>query len=280
MENVFNQISCSIMSLKNFESRELAQEVLNAIADAGPQFFPTVYGVYEPLRRKCNMKDIPELVSVWLNDENAEVMAQYHYGMGQLLMEHRGKPKVSYQMHWEKCQQARFNYFILSADSEFLADAENFQAFLALCMKLAILLETVQGDIVNCAFPDWVSPINLRVRYPELHWMAFFGVPYIELFGRNKLLNAPCYGTKAIGENLITLQMTQSPFEEVTDEMRSAVKTYLDPEAFVENGKCYLSYKTGHVPHFDFSNVLFDKSAPIIQPSIRLKGTKEQNEYG
>lgn len=25
----------------------------SAIADAGPQFFPTVYDVYEPLRHKC-----------------------------------------------------------------------------------------------------------------------------------------------------------------------------------------------------------------------------------
>ena len=275
MVNVYNQISCRITSLKDFESRELAQEVLSVIADAGPQFFPTVYGVYEPLRRKCSKKDIPELVRVWLNEENAEVTAQYHYGMGELLMEHRRKPKISYQMYWEKSQQARFNYFILSADSEFLADEKNFQAFLALCMKLAVLLETVQGDIVNCAFPDWVSPINLQVRHPELHWMTLFGKPYIELFGRDKLLNAPCYGTKAIGENLIALQMTESPFEAVTDEMRSAVKTYLDPEAFVENGKSCRSYKTGHVPHFDFSNVLFDKSAPIIQPTIRLRGTKE-----
>lgn len=163
----------------------------------------------------------------------------------------------------------------MSADSEFLTDAENFQAFLALCLKLAVLLENVHGEIVNRAFPEWADPINLQVRHPELHWMAFFGEPYIELFGRDKLLNAPCYRTKAIGENLIALQMTESPFEAVTNEVRSAVKTYLDPEAFVENGKSCRSYKTGHVPRFDFSNVLFDKSAPIVQPSIRLRGTRE-----
>ena len=275
MGNVFNQISCGFMSLKDFESRELAQEVLSAIADAGPQFFPTVYDVYEPLRRKCSKRDIAEIVRVWLNEENAAVTAQYHYGMGELLMEHRRKPKISYHMYWEKSQQARFNYFILSADSEFLTDAKNFQAFLTLCMKLSSLLETVHGEIANRAFPEWTDPINLQVRHPELHWMTLFGKPYIELFGRDKLLNAPCYRTKAIGENMIALQMAESPFEAVTDEMRSAVKTYLDPEAFVENGKSCRSYKTGHVPHFDFSNVLFDKSAPIVQPSIRLKGTKE-----
>lgn len=274
MANILNEVSFGIMSLKDFESKDLAQSVLSTIADAGPFFFPTVYDVYEPLRHKCNTNDIDELVRVWLNEENVSVTSQNSYGMGQILMEHRRKPKISYQMHWEKGQQERFNYFIMSADSEFLMEENNFQTFLSLCMKLSVLLDPVQGEIVNCAFPGWDTPINLQVRHPELHWMAFFGKPYIELFGRDKLLNAPCYSTKSIGDNIIALQMTESPFHAVTDEMRNAVKTYLDSEAFVENGKSYRSYKTGHVPSFDFKNVLFDKTAPIIQPSIRLRGTK------
>lgn len=274
MANILNSIELSLMSLKDFESKALAYDVFSAIADAGPQFFPTVYDVYEPLSHKCNKNDVDELVRVWVNEENASVTSQNRYGMGQILMEHRRKPKISYQMHWEKGQQERFNYFIMSADSEFLMEENNFQTFLSLCMKLSVLLDPVQGEIVNCAFPGWDTPINLQVRHPELHWMAFFGKPYIELFGRDKLLNAPCYSTKSIGDNIIALQMTESPFHAVADEMRNAVKTYLDSKAFVENGKSYRSYKTGHVPSFDFKNVLFDKTAPIIQPSIRLRGTK------
>lgn len=271
MANILNSIDLGLMSLKNFESKALAYDVFSAIEDAGPQFFPTVYDVYEPLHHKCNKNDVDELVRVWVNEENAEVTSQNRYGMGQLLMEHRRKPKIAYQMYWEKSQQERFNYFIMSADSEFLMDSNNLKNFLTLCQRLIILLEPVQGEIVNCAFPGWDVPINLQVRHPELHWMAFFGKPYIELFGRDKLLNAPCYSTESIGSDIIALQMTESPFHAVTDEMRNAVKTFLDPEAFVENGKSYRAYKTGHVPSFDFTNVLFDKNAPVIQPSIRMR---------
>ena len=49
MANILNEVSFGIMSLKDFESKDLAQSVLSTIADAGPFFFPTVYDVYEPL---------------------------------------------------------------------------------------------------------------------------------------------------------------------------------------------------------------------------------------
>ncbi|MEG2014017.1 MAG: hypothetical protein RR063_12610, partial [Anaerovoracaceae bacterium] len=60
-------------------------------------------------------------------------------------------------------------------------------------------------------------------------------------------------------------------FSPVTKEARSAVKEHLNPCAFVEEGKSYLAYKTGAVPLFDFSNVLFDKTKPVIHPQIRMK---------
>lgn len=274
MANVPNSIKLSIMSLKDFESKELARGVLSAIADAGSPFFPTVYDVYEPLRHKCSKNDIDELVKIWVNEEYAEVTARSQYGMGQILMEHRRKPKISYQMHWEKGQQARFNYFFLRVDSEFLLAPNNLKSFLNLCQRLIVLLDPVQGEIVNCAFPGWDVPIDLQVRHPELHWMAFFGRPYIELFGRDKLLNTPCYCAKSIGTNIIALQMTENLFQPVPEELRHTVKSYLDPDAFVENGKSCRSYKSGNVPSFDFTNVLFDKSAPITPPSIRMRGTK------
>lgn len=43
MANILNSIELSLMSLKDFESKALAYDVFSAIADAGPQFFPTVY---------------------------------------------------------------------------------------------------------------------------------------------------------------------------------------------------------------------------------------------
>lgn len=273
MNNILNEVTFGIMSLKDFDNRELAQNVFETIADAGDSFFPTVYDVYEPLRRKCSQKDIDELVRFWVNEENAEKTAQQQYGMGQILMEHRRKPKISYQMYWEKSQHERFNYFVLGIDFEFLKEPKNFQKFMTLCSRLVILLDPVQGEITNRSFPGWDEPINLQVRHPELNWMVYFGKPYIELFGREKLMNTPCYCVNTIGENVISLQMAADVFQPISTEDRRTVKSYLGADAFVEEGKDYRSYKAGIVPKFDFSNVLFDKDSPIIQPSIRMRGT-------
>ncbi|TYP71096.1 hypothetical protein BCM02_11045 [Paenibacillus methanolicus] len=39
----------------------------------------------------------------------------------------------------------------------------------------------------------WKEAINLAVIHPELVWYNVFGKPYIDLFGRDKLLATPCY---------------------------------------------------------------------------------------
>jgi hypothetical protein len=40
------------------------------------------------------------------------------------------------------------------------------------------------------------------------------------------------------------------------------------PDAFVWDGKRVHRYKTGNVPQFDFSNVLFDPAKHIEQPHV------------
>lgn len=276
MDYLRNEIKFAIMSLKDFGNKNLARSVFEAIAEAGNTFFPTVYDSCEPLRRKCSPNDIDALVRFWVNEEYAEETSRtHHYAMGSMVMERRRKPKSSYLIHWEKVQQERFNYLVFSMDLEYLKAPKHLKTFLALCTQLIVLLEPVQGEITNCAVSNWTDPIDLRVRHPELEWMNFFGRPYIDMFGREKLLSAPCHSVKEIGDNVIALQLSENPFQSIPSKVRNAVKDHLDPEAFVEEGKSYLRYKTGHIPQFDFSDILFDKASPPVPPQIRMRGTIE-----
>ena len=276
MDITYNEIEFSIMSLKDFDDKPLARKVFEAIAEAGGIYFPSVYDCYEPLRRKCSLQDIDTLASFWVNEEFAADTAQkYQYAAGQILMERRRKPRVAYQMYWEKSQRPRFNYFIFRMDADYLKEPKHLQRYLSLCARLIALLEPVQGEIVNCSFPGWAEPIDLQVRHPELHWMNFFGKPYIELFGSEKLLTAPCYRVEAVANDVIALQLSECPFSPIPSDTRLAVKNHLNPDAFVEEGKSYRNYKTGITPEFDFSNVLFDKNSPPAPPQIRMQGTKE-----
>lgn len=271
MANTFDLVDLTIMSLKDFENVELATNVIKKINEYGKDFIPNVYGLYQPLKDKYDPNNVNEVVQLWMNEENNVNNVQDFYSAGQLLMEKKRGHKVSYQMRWEKDNQARFNFFNLSIDSKYIKNDNAFQKFISLCNDLILLLEPVHGEIVNLAFPGWEAPKNLQVRHPEINWTVFFGKPYIDLFGREKLLSTPCHSVHTIGENMIALQLTDSLFEPIPPSVRSTVKKHLGEDAFVEEGKSYRSYNSGKVPKFDFSNVLFDRTKPIVEPQIRVR---------
>ena len=271
MANTFDRVSLNIMSLKDFQDAELAYCVIKKINEYGEDFIPSAYDLYQPLKKKYDPNNISEIVRFWMNEDNNIKNAQDSYAAGQLLMEKKRGYKVSYHMEWEKDNQARFNFFNLSIDISYFNNENRFQQFKNLCNELVLLLEPAQGEIVNLSFPGWETPINLRVRHPEINWIAYFGKPYIDMFGREKLLSTPCHSVHTIGDNVIALQLTDSLFEPIPQSVRSTVKRHLGEDALVEEGKSYRSYKTGKVPEFDFSNVLFDKTKPIVEPQIRTK---------
>jgi hypothetical protein len=142
-----------------------------------------------------------------------------------------------------------------------------------LCKELTILIKPVYGEIVNESFPEYNMPINLTRKLPEIGWMIIFGEPYIKMFTEDKLLKTPCYIIESI-EKMIMLQVTENVFESIPSKNRDVIKQYLGVDSFVESGKNINANKIGIVPDFDFSNVLFDKSEPIIEPKIHRRVTK------
>ncbi len=271
----FEIASLSIRSLKDFRDTKLAEQVFQEINKAGKDFIPDIYGESEPLKLKYDPADPAPLIRLWADERDGTADAQHSFAGAEILMEKRKKPKTSYQMYWQKSQQAKFNFFIFTVSIDYLRDEENLRRFMELGDRLLNLLEPVQANIWNKMLPEWSRPINFRVRHPELAWINYFGRPYIDLFGREKLLSAPCFRTFEIGEDLIGLQMTEDLFQPIPSDVRYAVKKHLGEDAFVEEGKWYRMYKTGRVPAFDFSNVLFDPSKPIEEPQIRMRQKKE-----
>jgi hypothetical protein len=81
----------------------------------------------------------------------------------------------------------------------------------------------------------------LRRWIPELFWTTIFGPPYVKLFGRDRLLSAPCFSAEEIGPSIIRLQLSKSIYEmrdsfDQLDGIRSAVKRHLDVDAFWRRG--------------------------------------------
>ncbi len=262
--NTYPFVELSLQSLKNFQDYNLAVNVLNKINEYKKDFVPDVFGVYQPLKKKYNLSNIEECVKLWMNDECNENNAAENYVMGQLLMEKKKGSKVKYLIMWQKDNQARFNCFSMSVEINYLEDHDCYNKFIDLCKELVVLIEPVHGDILNQGFPGWEAPIDLKIRLPEINWMVFLGQPYIEMFGKDKILNTPCYRVEEVSQNIISLQTIKSVFNDIPDDVKNNIKSYLGEDAFVWEGKSIRAYKDGKVPKFDFSEVLFDKTKPIV----------------
>jgi hypothetical protein len=259
MKPTFETIGFELQSVKDFQNEDVAKAVLSTINSFGLDFIPQKYDIYEPEKFKYNPNDIENVVKLWLNEENARKVAKEHgVAAGQVLLKKKAGHKVSYMMMWDKGREARFNNFIISVDIKYFKDKHRQKRFLDLSRQIMLILEPVHGRISNRMFPDWYEALNLHVRLPDILWVTLFGKPYIDLFGREKILSTPCYKVEEINHDLIWLQATENLFEPVPNEVKNAIKTHLGADAFVWDGRDYRYYKPELVPKFDFSALTID----------------------
>ncbi len=93
----------------------------------------------------------------------------------------------------------------------------------------------------------YVVTHELRHCLPDIFWGTVFGPPYVALFGKEKLLNAPVFAAEQIAENMVYIQLTQDITDVANDPAamalhRKAFKDYLGVDAFFVEGRGYDSY--------------------------------------
>ncbi|NOU74245.1 hypothetical protein GC098_23085 [Paenibacillus sp. LMG 31458] len=242
-------------------------KILTIINNAGSDFIPQYFGKYEPVKMKYDINNLDGVIELFLNEsENKERRnASPPHEEGRLLLEKKRGHKVSSTISWKKNNYADFNYLSFSMGVDWMQDSSNFNRFFELSKQLITTLDLVQGNIQNQSIPYKSDPRDLKLIHPRLHWMNFFGPPYIELFGKEKLLSCPCFKMIEISDQVIALQLTEDLFEPIPEELKTAVKLHLGVDAFLEEGLTLRHYKdkTTLVPDFDFSQVLFDSTKPI-----------------
>lgn len=265
METEFS-ISMLLLSTRNFQDSQFSEKIIKMM-NQHPYFVPTLYDSVTPLKKIFDIENMGEMVNTWMNTERNNQSIDQNYASGNFIARGKRKCNIDYFASWKKNQQVNFNLLSIILHVEERIEKELFDEFMLVCTNFMNAVEPVYGEI-GIINSNENKPINLRVRYPELNWISIFGKPYIELFRRDQLLSAPCYKMHEFGENIIGLQLTESIFDDLSLEVRSAVKKHLGEEAFVEEGKGIRRHQVGLVPEFDFSEVLFDPSKPIVEPQI------------
>ena len=95
----------------------------------------------------------------------------------------------------------------------------------------------------------------LRHWVPDIFWGTVFGSPYVALFGKEKLLNAPAKVIEQIGQDMIYVQLTEKLADVINDPegmalKRKAFKDHVAVDAFFELDRNYNAYS--HLEHGPF----------------------------
>ena len=164
-------------------------------------------------------------------------------------------PSLYFLVHWKRHSVPSFAAVSGSIPWSILAEeATRLDQFIQLVKTLAGDINAVYGDVQNMAFPGWDTPLDLRVRLPDVPWLSFYGRPYIQMFGKVRIETAPFYKVQRLQSGHYLLQAGQSLWDPVPEPTKDAIRKHLGEDAFMSGGRW--RYKTGRAPDFDFANVV------------------------
>jgi hypothetical protein len=92
-------------------------------------------------------------------------------------------------------------------------------------------------------------------RLDQAYWLTFFGEPYLDMFGKEKLLSVQCHSIEEFKNGIIMQAAPRFDSPEMTDsdELLIALEEHLGPEAFAGRGYPKIPCR---VPNFDLSETM------------------------
>ncbi len=235
----------SPFSLTSYKEKADVIELVNAEAAIAPESF----GYCEPIRERFDVRKIPIIIGGWSQ---------------QFLWKKRSRPSIEGSA-WSDWSDWPIHSSVVLWTTAYSDQQEAIQRFVTTGAELlkadfAYLHIVGEDDLVRGETNGTISSglilvsTHKLIRYiPDLYWLTVFGSPYVEGFGRERLLSAPAHRVTELEYGGIMLQLSESPMDFVTDPVRLAtirrdVKQYLNPNAFFDE-----SLPTGHtydVPQF------------------------------
>lgn len=258
---MFTEKDKNLIEVELFTTRHLARQ------DVAERFVDLLFrydGFYLPeswdtedrsrLRRSFDRAAVPELIEEWIKAEEWKTL---------VFARKRPKP-IQMFVDMQRFSRAKFNGLSAFIHEDCLHGAVAERQLLNFTIEMGLLAHADYGFIAHTMQERRQSPILTPAeRLPGFYWANFFGRPYIEFFGRDKLLATPCYEVREINDDLILLLAAESvvaPEMIDSDEIVSQVKAYLNQNAFAGPN---FPEESCAVPAFNFGDVRWTTELPI-----------------
>lgn len=227
-------LQCALLTQRDLTSHELGQQLLRTFIEAHADLAPVQFGNYEPLKGRWQpASDLAPVLAAWMfpgflwkNGRRAE---------GSVWFAHRHSQHTA--MKWT-CSSSNVNPSVAAALVSRLA--VNTDADLAYVYASH---ESREQYLARCkaVYPMYlgVTTHHLKLSLPELPWFVVFGKPYVELFGRERLVCLPVDAVAELPSGHVQIRLTsEAPSRQrdssAYDVTREQVKALLGSEHFLD----------------------------------------------
>lgn len=238
---MFEGIAFGLYSTTSLRDEEKARAALARLLAMPTHLRPKRFGRFDPVGGRGDTADMQTLVDAWLEPVGGPEAEVARSGYVSLDV----SAEDGYSAAWEiDGLNAIAGGFSAEALGDLQADVE---ALMRLLLDLAPIVETLYGSIRRMD-DYWAIPMNLTVRLPNVPWLSIYGPPYVEMFGEERIFDAPFWKVWKLDSGHVVAQLTEHIDDDYGEPERKAVREFLGADAFLEGKNRPRHYKTGRVP--------------------------------
>jgi|GEM_PF-2505694 len=251
MSDSFDGLEFSIASLEDFSQSACARNLITTFLEVPPpEWIPKQYGDSEPVGKHIDPANLEGMVDTLTPSSQRRSMCEgrSNYHGGSLTLEFMAKG--AYMMNWSYGPPPVFAFASGWIPWSQVSVDTKMQLWISLVRKLCEVVNPVYGEIRNGLHPSY--PFDLAKRLPDVPWISIYGAPYIKMFTEERILSAPFWKIERLPSGQYLLQATESPYEPIPEEKRSAIRRHLGEDAFMSGGRW--RYRDGLAPDFVLNN--------------------------
>jgi hypothetical protein len=218
------EIDINVLSPTRLVAKQEGRDMLQCLIDVSPVLIPDKYDYGEPIRENFDKDDIGAALTYW----------------GRTFLWRRIKPRMNGSAWSTYGPRQDHSWIVLRINNRQVDGSIITGLTEAWASKFDADLSTIHllcpGEIAR-GYDGRVVGHRIRHNLRDLYWTTIFGLPYIKLFGRERLLTCPAYSTRELSNGSVYIQLTPSIFDVEEDavrfnEIRDAAKAHLDSNAF------------------------------------------------
>ncbi len=269
-------IACKILIPNSLKATQDGSTLLELLLHHFPLYVPEKYGREEPLRKRFSVKDLRAVLDDWgyfcFAAERKNPSLWFNVWFAVEGVPDPGHTSVHVRLRGE-------DVTVMLAVQRFLAATSiTFGADLAVAHILTgaefaeridslsrepgsnpgYLLQRAEkvgtAEVLDGMTVTQFKPNIVKCGLPDLCWLTVFGPPYVDLFGRDRILSAPADEVSELSNGSLVMRLTDTFLDdqagwEAFRKVRSACKQHLNCDAFFVPGSSTGRYSA---PKFRF----------------------------